>query len=169
MPRPEIDSIMHHSGVRENSNREARRAVQCRERFAAGIILLLLPRLANAQESDRGVDTTQPTRPTILSNKWEEDWSVLADPRVPRQPFDNLKYIPLSPSDPKTYLSLGADLRERFEANDTAGFGIVPDRNNDYLISRTGWCADLRHSLSTKSMRSVLSRQSAKLGADSGP
>jgi hypothetical protein len=51
--------------------------------------------------------------------------------------------VPLSPGDPKTYLSLGADLRERFEADDTAGFGIAPDRNNDYLISRTDWFADL--------------------------
>jgi len=43
---------------------------------------------------------------------------VLADPRVPREPLDSLKYIPLSADDPKTYLSLGAGLRERFEAND---------------------------------------------------
>jgi hypothetical protein len=62
---------------------------------------------------------------------------------VPREPFDNLKYIPLSPDDPKTYLSLGADFRERFEANDVANFGVSPNRNNDYLISRTDWHADL--------------------------
>jgi hypothetical protein len=129
---------------------------------------LLLPRLANAQESDRGVDTTHPTRPTILSGRWEKDWSVLADPRVQGQPFDNLRYIPLSPSDPKTYLSLGADLREGFEANDTEASGIVPNLNNDYLISRTDWYADLRHSMITTSMRSVLARESAKFGADSG-
>jgi hypothetical protein len=134
---------MHHSRVRANSNRVVRRAVRCRVQFVAGIILLLPPHLANAQESDRGVDTTQPTRPTILPSRWEEDWSVLADPRVARQPFDNLKYIPLSPNDPKTYLSLGADLRQRFEANDKAGFGVFPNRNNDYLISRTDWYADL--------------------------
>jgi len=109
----------------------------------AGIILLLLAQLANAQESDQTATTAIPTRPEILPNRWEEDWSVLADPRVPREPFDYLKYIPLAPSDPKTYLSFGADLRERFEANDTAGFGIAPNRNNDYLISRADWFADL--------------------------
>ncbi len=111
--------------------------------FLTAVILLLLPQSVRAQASDTTTNTTTPTRPTILSNRWEEDWSVLADPRVPREPFDNLKYIPLSPDDPKTYLSLGADLRERFEANDTAGFGIAPNRNNDYLISRTDWYADL--------------------------
>ncbi|MGB8743190.1 MAG: alginate export family protein, partial [Xanthobacteraceae bacterium] len=69
---------------------------------------------------------------------------MLADPRVPREPLDSLKYIPLSPDDPKTYLSLGADFRERFEGNDAEGFGIGPHSNNDYLISRTDVFADLR-------------------------
>jgi hypothetical protein len=105
---------------------------------------LLVPELLHAQENGSATSTTLPARPTILPNRWEEDWSVLADPRVLREPLDSLKYILLSPDDPKTYLSLGADLRERFEANDAAGFGISPNRNNDYLISRTDWYADFR-------------------------
>jgi hypothetical protein len=39
-------------------------------------------------------------------------------------------------------LSFGADVRERFEANDTANFGVRRSRN-DYLISRTEAHADL--------------------------
>ena len=109
----------------------------------AAITFLLLFQLAQAQENDGSANTTEPARPVILANRWEEDWSALADPRVPREPFDNLKYIPLSPYDPKTYLSLGADFRERFEANDAEGFGISPHSNNDYLISRTEVHADL--------------------------
>jgi Alginate export len=61
-----------------------------------------------------------------------------------REPGDSLKYIPFSPYDPNTYLSFGADLRERFEANDAASFGIGPNRNADYLLSRTEAHADLR-------------------------
>jgi hypothetical protein len=79
-----------------------------------------------------------------MFNRWQEDWSVLADPRVPHEAFDDLKYIPLSPDDPKTYLSLGADLRERFEANDAAGFGTGRNRSADYVISRLEAHADLR-------------------------
>ena len=30
-------------------------------------------------------------RPAILFNRWQEDWSVLADPAVQREPFDDLK------------------------------------------------------------------------------
>jgi hypothetical protein len=98
---------------------------------------LLIPQLVHAQESDNTANATAPTRPAILPNRWEEDWSVLPDPRVPREPLDSLKYMPLSPDDSKTYLSLGADFRERFEANDAANFGVSPNRNNDCLISRT--------------------------------
>jgi hypothetical protein len=39
---------------------------------------------------------TAPDRPAILPDRRsEEDWSVLADPRVAREPLDRLKYVPL--------------------------------------------------------------------------
>jgi hypothetical protein len=63
---------------------------------------------------------------------------------VPREPFDSLKYIPLSAYDPKTYLSFGANLRERFEGQDAANFGIGTNRNQNYVISRSEAHADLR-------------------------
>lgn len=85
-----------------------------------------------------------PQRPAIMFNRWQENWSVLADPRVPRQPFDELKYIPLSDVDPFTYLSFGADTRERFESNTAAGFGTGPNRSQNYVISRSEFHADLR-------------------------
>ena len=100
------------------------------------------PLAGQAQNSDNG--TNAPTRPSIMFNRWEEDWSVLADPRVPREPFDSLKYIPLSVYDPKTYLSFGANLRERFEGQDAANFGIGTNRNQNYVISRSEAHADLR-------------------------
>lgn len=84
-----------------------------------------------------------PQRPKILFNRWQEDWSVLADPRVPREPLDGLKYMPLSYANPKTYLSLGANLRERFESNDAALFGTGKNVSQSYVISRTEVHADL--------------------------
>jgi hypothetical protein len=79
-----------------------------------------------------------------MFNRWEEDWSVLADPRVPKESLDSLKYIPLSPYDPKTYLSFGGNLRERFEANNAANFGVGANHNQNYVISRSEAHADLR-------------------------
>jgi len=109
-------------------------------RFIAAIAVFL-PWPVHAEDTNSG--TTTPTRPSIMFNRWEEDWSVLADPRVQRQPLDSWKYIPLSPFDPKTYLSFGGDFRERFEANNAVNFGIAPNHNQNYVISRSEAHADL--------------------------
>lgn len=85
-----------------------------------------------------------PKRPTILFNRWEEDWSVLANPEVCREPFDCLKYIPLSICDPKTYFSFGANFRNRYEYINAINFGVPPDNDpQSYLISRMEAHADL--------------------------
>jgi hypothetical protein len=83
-------------------------------------------------------------RPSALSlNRWQEDWSALANPCVPRKPSDAPKYIPLG-SDPSTYLSLGANLREAFELNNTPLFGLGSARPDSYVIQRTEVHADAR-------------------------
>src|SRR5262249_45466886 len=101
--------------------------------------LIAPPQVARADDP-----TSIPQRPAIMFNRWQEDWSVLADPRVPRQPFDEFKYIPLSDTDRYTYLSFGADTRERFESNDAANFGTGSNRIQNYIISRNEFDADLR-------------------------
>ncbi len=85
-----------------------------------------------------------PARPTIGMDRYREDWSVLADPSLRTEPFDNLKYIPLSPDDPKSYVSLGLDLRERFESLNAATFGVggIPVQN--YVLDRELIHADIR-------------------------
>jgi Alginate export len=108
-----------------------------------GIFSLIGWKPATADDDTPPADSP-PVRPAIMFNRWQEDWSVLADPRVPREAFDDLKYISLSSSDPHTYLSLGADLRERFEDNDAASFGTGLNRKDDYDISRLESHADLR-------------------------
>ena len=96
-----------------------------------------------AQEVTR--DDAVPERPKIIPNRrWEEDWSVLADPRVKREPLDRLKYIPLSRRHPKTYLSLGFNLRERFEVDHSPLFGTVSGLKGEWLLSRLEVHADLR-------------------------
>jgi hypothetical protein len=73
------------------------------------------PSIACAQDAahDSATQTT-PERPKIRADRRsEEDWSVLADPRVEREPLDDLKYIPFDPAHPNTYVSLGVNLRER--------------------------------------------------------
>jgi len=85
----------------------------------------------------------EPARPAIAFNRWQEDWSVLADPALRTEPLDSLKYIPLGWG-PQTYLSLGLNLRERYEQSDANGFGTRGTPAANYLISRLETHADLR-------------------------
>ncbi len=82
-------------------------------------------------------------RPSVGFNRWQEDWSVLADPALRTEPFDGLKYIPLAGDDPDSYLSFGANLRERYEANDAPKFGTSGSRDQHYLLQRAQIHADL--------------------------
>jgi Alginate export len=78
----------------------------------------------------------KPLRPGIKFNRWQEDWSVLANPALRTEPLDNLKYIPLGTGNPEDYASLGLSLRERFEDASLAPFGIGNGGTNGYLLQR---------------------------------
>ena len=96
-----------------------------------------------ADDSDPASTPAVHERPKIQLNRWQEDWSVLADPELRTEPLDNLKYIPLSSSDPNSYASLGLDLRERVESTQIDPFGIGSSHANTYLIQRLDIYADV--------------------------
>lgn len=116
-----------------------------RERSATASLLAatLAGALGNCVEAGivcaQGAATVAPVpmRPNIMFNRWQENWSVLADPAMPPEPLDALKYIPLSPTDPETYLFFGTNLRERYEGNDAASFGTGGNHRQSYVISCT--------------------------------
>src|ERR1700721_3522371 len=76
-----------------------------------------------------------PSPPPYTLLRFNEDYSYLADPARRTDPFDAVKYISLSADDPLSYLSLGADLRERYENFTYPGFGDSPNpsRTHDLL------------------------------------
>lgn len=102
-------------------------------------VVAALPSPARADDT-----ASPPTRPKILANRWQEDWSALANPALRTQPFDALKHIPLFITDPKSYISLGANLRERFEINDAPNFGVGNTRSDSYLLQRLQMHIDIR-------------------------
>ncbi|HVJ43012.1 MAG TPA: alginate export family protein [Dongiaceae bacterium] len=110
-----------------------------RRHLKTALLLAILPACAIPAFAD----DAQPQRPAIRSNRWEEDWSVLADPRLRTEPLDALKYIPLIPGDPKSYLSFGVTIRERYEFNDTPAFGTGDKKADGYLLDRTQMHVDL--------------------------
>jgi hypothetical protein len=105
------------------------------------VTLVLVGFVAPARADD-GSDTSSLSRPVIGFYRWQEDWSVLADPAQRTEPGDALKYISLSDEDPKRYLSFGITLRERYENNDAALFGTAGKTDESYLLHRLELHAD---------------------------
>src|SRR5882757_1373473 len=75
------------------------------------VAMLSAASAAQAQDQDTPVDAitappapgveaetapATPPRPAIKTNRWQEDWSVLADPALRTGPLDGFKYIPIS-------------------------------------------------------------------------
>jgi hypothetical protein len=104
-------------------------------------VALVAPSVACLAQADDAPAVVQ--RPALKSNRWQEDWSALADPALRTEPLDGLKYRALSDSDPQRYVSFGATLRERLESNDAAGFGTGSNRSDAYTIERLQLHADL--------------------------
>lgn len=91
-----------------------------------------------ASESTADSAAKSPARPAIKTNRWQEDWSALADPALRTEPLDRLKYLPLGDAG---YLTLGATLRERVETNNAAAFGVTGS-DDTYLLQRLQAHAD---------------------------
>jgi hypothetical protein len=101
---------------------------------AAVVLFVALGRPANSQ-----------TAPSILNFRYDEDYSSFVDPSKRSGLVPQLKYIPIGSDG--TYVSLGGELRERFEWYGNAGFGIGQpagaSRDNNYLLQRLLLHADL--------------------------
>jgi hypothetical protein len=92
----------------------------------------------------------EPQRPAIDFYRWQEDWSVLADPRLRTMPGDAFKYISLSKSDPKKYLSFGLTVRERVVSVDPPLFDVQGGHRETYLLHRLEFHADAHLSENTR-------------------
>ena len=96
-------------------------------------------RSARQRDADDARAATDPCRPPIGGRL-----VGAADPRVEREPLDDLKYIPLVPTDPKIYLSFGVNVRERFVLDHATFFGTPPGESGEWILSRLEWHADFR-------------------------
>jgi hypothetical protein len=77
-----------------------------------------------------------PPPPSYHVLRFEEDYSSLTNSLSRTDWFDPIKYIPLRTEHPSWYLTLGGELRERFEGNHDAGFGIGGVGSDSYLLQR---------------------------------
>ena len=82
--------------------------------------------------------------PVYQPLRYEDDFSYLADPARRSDPWDGLKYIPISASRyGPVWLSLGGELRERFEAYHNPNFGLRAPPANAYSLHRLQLHMDL--------------------------
>jgi hypothetical protein len=112
--------------------------------WLSGLAVILLSPTTWAQEQSGSDTVAAPERPAILFNRWQEDWSVLADPALRTEPLDSLKYISLSADDPHSYISFGVNFRDRVESTQIDAYGIGDPHSDTYLIQRLEFHADIR-------------------------
>lgn len=76
----------------------------------------------------------QEPRPALQMLRYEEDWSLLSDPACFQDPFDRIKYISLGGED--RFLSIGGEIRYKYENYLNPGFGTDPHSDYGYILQR---------------------------------
>ncbi|QNT78730.1 alginate export family protein [Entomobacter blattae] len=108
------------------------------------ISTLAFDKLDDGKEPWNLNDSLSKTRPKIEANRWTEKWAALYNPSLRTEPLDSLKYISLDESDPYSYISLGMNVRERYENLSSSQFGITPNKHDNYLLHRLLFHFDIR-------------------------
>src|SRR5258708_12826736 len=86
--------------------------------------------LANNSRADDA-----PLHPQFKLSRQDEDWSVLRDPALRTDAFDPVKFIPMN-RDGSSWLTLGGEVRPRYEYFDNFNWGRGPQDANGYLLQR---------------------------------
>ena len=82
-------------------------------------------------------------RPGFKPLRQDEDWSVLCDPALRAGLIDRLKCVPLA-ADGSAWLSLGGEIRERYEYTHNPVWGDDPQDDNGVFLQRYMLQGDLR-------------------------
>ncbi|MEQ1886068.1 MAG: alginate export family protein [Bryobacteraceae bacterium] len=82
-----------------------------------------------------GALPAQVPRPAYLDQRSDENWRFLSDSSRRSDVWDSWKYIPLKKSG-DSYITLGGDVRIRWDYFRDASFGSVPDSPHGFLLQR---------------------------------
>jgi hypothetical protein len=105
---------------------------------AASVLGLTVLSVAKAE----GNDPHAGSPPVFTALRYDEDYSYLKDPAARTDAFDPIKYISLSERS-DSYLTLGGQLRDRYEYFQNYLFGSGPQDPNGYNLLRVMANADL--------------------------
>ena len=81
--------------------------------------------------------------PAYKSLRFDENYSRLGNPTNCTDLLDPIKYIPLRMNEPAWYLTLGGELRARFEGSYNPNFGIGGKEANSYWLQRVTLLSDV--------------------------
>lgn len=103
-------------------------------------VLLVSPFTALADDM---IPEGQFVPPAYKSLRFDENYSRLSNPTNRTDLLDPIKYIPLRMNEPAWYLTLGGELRERFEGSYDPNFGIGGKEANSYWLQRVTLLSDV--------------------------
>ena len=88
--------------------------------------------------------SSQPNPPPLTPARYNEDYSYLADPNARSGAWwEPLKYIPTENGERDVYLTLGGEIRVRYESYDNNNWGQGPADDDGYLWYRALTSADM--------------------------
>src|SRR5882757_5985911 len=102
-----------------------------RERFIP--VLLVAPFTALADDM---TPESQFVPPAYKILRFDENYACLSNPTNRTDWVDPIKYISLRSNDPAWYLTLGGEVRERFEGHYDPNFGIGGESPDSYWLQR---------------------------------
>jgi hypothetical protein len=103
----------------------------CRNRLLTVALLVLLlvwlcPGIAAAPCEQK--------RPILQPLRYDEDWSLLSEANCKKELLDQIKYLPLGRQE--WYLSVGGEIRYKYENYENSGFGSDPETSSGYILQR---------------------------------
>jgi len=103
-------------------------------------VLLAAPFTALADEA---APESQFVPPAYKILRFDENYACLSNPTNRTDWFDPIKYIPLRTNAPGWYLTVGGEVRERFEGNYDPNFGIGGEGPDTYWMQRVTLLSDV--------------------------
>jgi len=81
-----------------------------------------------------GAAQCQRQRPKLQPLRYDEDWSLLSDRDCKKEALDEIKCVSLGRKD--WYLSVGGEIRYRYENYEDPAFGVGPETSSGYILQR---------------------------------